>query len=89
MAHSLRCIIHAQQEQIKPPMLEEVAQREMATATASTHIVKTETITTALGPVRYITPILIKEEPSEIHITKIVNAFIKVNCLMYQTIFSS
>ena len=75
IAGSLRCIIHAQQEQINPPMPEEVAQKEMATATASTHIVKTETTTTTLGPVRGITPILIKEEPSKIHITKIVNAY--------------
>ena len=44
MACSLRCIIHTQQEQINPPMLEEVTQKEMATATASTHIVKTETM---------------------------------------------
>ena len=36
---------------------------------------KTETTATSLGPVRHITPILIKEEPSEIHITKIVNAY--------------
>ena len=75
MAGSLRCIIHAQQEQINPPMPEQVAQKEMATATTSTHIVKTETTTTSLGPVRHITPILIKEEPSEIHIIKIVNAY--------------
>ena len=47
----------------------------MATATASTHIVKTETIITSLGPVRCITPILVKEEPSEIHITKIVDTY--------------
>ena len=45
-------------------MPEEVAQKEMAKAKASTHIVKTETTARALGPVRCITPILIKEEPS-------------------------
>ena len=75
MAGSLRCIIHAQQEQINPPMPEEVAQKEMAIATVSTHIVKTETTTTALGPVRHITPVLIKEETSEIHITKFFDTY--------------
>ena len=75
MAGSLRHIIHAQQEQINPPMPEEVARKEMATATASTSVVKAETTSTSMGPVRRITPILIKEEPSEIHITKIVGAY--------------
>ena len=71
MAGSLRHIIHAQQEQINPPMPEEIAKREMATATASTSVIKTETTVTPVGPVKCITPILIKEEPSEIYITKI------------------
>ena len=56
-------------------MPEEVARKEMATATASTSIVKAETTSTSMGPVRKITPILVKEEPSEIHITKIVDAY--------------
>ena len=34
MAGSLRCIIHAQQEQINPPMPEEAARKEMAPATS-------------------------------------------------------
>ena len=75
MAGSLRHIIHAQQEQINPPMPEEIVKREMATATALTSIVKTEITATPVGPVKCITPILIKGEPSEIYITKIVNAY--------------
>ena len=47
----------------------------MATATASTSIVKTETMPTSAGPIRHITPILIKDKPSEIHVTKIVDAY--------------
>ena len=38
----------------------------MAMATVSTNIVQTETTVTPVGPVKHITPILIKEEPSEI-----------------------
>ena len=75
MANNLRHIIHAQQEQINPPMPEEIAKREMATATALTSIIKTETTATPVGPVKCITPILIKEEPSEIYIMKIVNTY--------------
>ena len=75
LAGSLQCIIHTEQEKINPPMPSEVAQKEMAMATASTNIVKTETTTTSVGPVRCITPILIKEEPSEIHVAKIVDAY--------------
>ena len=56
-------------------MLNEVAQKEMATATAATSVIKSETIHTSDGPVQCITPILIKEEPSEIHVTKIVYAY--------------
>ena len=52
-----------------------VAQKEMATATAATSVIKSETIHTYAGPVWCITPILIKEEPSEIHVTKIVDAY--------------
>ena len=47
----------------------------MATATASTSIIKTETMPTSAGPIRHITSILIKEEPLEIHVTKIVDAY--------------
>ena len=75
MAGSLKCIIHVQQEQMNPPMPEEIAKREMAMATASTTVIKTETTITPVGLVRCITPILIKEEPSEIYITKIVDAY--------------
>ena len=49
MAGSLRRIIHAQQEQINPPMPEEVARKEMATATASATIIKTEMVPTSMG----------------------------------------
>ena len=55
-------------------MPNEVARKEMATATTATSIKKSETIHTSAGPVQHITPILIKE-PSEIHITKIVDAY--------------
>ena len=51
MAGSLRPMIHAQQEQINLPMSEEVARKEMATATASTTIIKAEATSTAMGPV--------------------------------------
>ena len=53
----------------------EVAQKEMATALPALSITKTEVIETTARPVRRITPVLIKEEPFEIHITKIVNAY--------------
>ena len=49
--------------------------KKMATATATTSIVKTEIMSTSAGPIWHITPILIKEEPSEIHVTKIVDAY--------------
>ena len=49
--------------------------QKMATATATTSIVKTEIMSTSAGPIWHITPILIKEEPSEIHVTKIVDAY--------------
>ena len=49
MAGSLRRIIHAQQEQINPPMPEEVARKEMANATASTIVVKAEATSTSMG----------------------------------------
>ena len=52
-----------------------VAQKEMATATAATRIIKTECISTSSGPIHKVTPILIKEEPSEIHIIQNMNAF--------------
>ena len=74
LAGSLHRIIHAQQEKINPPMPNEVAQKEMATATTTTSVIKSETIHTPAGPVQCITPILIKAEPSEIHVTKIVDA---------------
>ena len=60
---------------INPPIPEEVARKEMATAIASTTIVKAETTPTAMDPMQRITPILVKDEPSEIHITKIVDAY--------------
>ena len=53
----------------------EVARKEMATALPASSITKTEVIETTAGPTRRITSILIKEEPSEIHITKIVDAY--------------
>ena len=56
-------------------MPNKVAQKEMATATAATSIMKSEMIHTSAGPVWCITPILIKEELSEIHVTKIVDAY--------------
>ena len=51
MAGSLRCVIHAQQEQIPPPMPEEVARKEMATTTASTTIIKAKMTSTSMGSV--------------------------------------
>ena len=47
----------------------------MATATAATEIIKTECIPTSSGPICKVTPILIKEEPSEVHIIQDTNAF--------------
>ena len=47
----------------------------MATATAATSVIKSEMIHTSAGPVRCITPIFIKEEPSEIHVAKIVDTY--------------
>ena len=58
MAGSLRCIIHVQQEQINHPMPEEIAKREMAMATASTSVIKTDTTVTPVGPVKHITPMI-------------------------------
>ena len=75
LAGSLCRIIHAQQEKINPTMPSEVAQKEMATATAATSVIKSEMIHTSAGPVQCITPIPMKEEPSEIHVTKIVDAY--------------
>ena len=75
LAGSLNHIIHAQQEKINPTMPDDVAGKEMATATASTSIVKTEIMSTSAGPIQHITSILIKEEPLEIHVTKIVDAY--------------
>ena len=40
-----------------------VAQKEMATATVATKIIKAECISTSSGPIRRVTPIFIKEEP--------------------------
>ena len=51
LAGSLHRVIHTQQEKINPPMLNEVAQKEMATATAATSVIKSETIHTSAGPV--------------------------------------
>ena len=51
LAGSLHRVIHTQQEKINPPMPNEVAQREMATATAATSIIKSEMIHTSAGPV--------------------------------------
>ena len=41
IAGSWRCIIHEQQEQINPPMPEDIARKEMATAIATSTITKT------------------------------------------------
>ena len=75
LSSSLRRIIHGQQENINPPMPPTVVQKEMATATAATGIIKTECISTSSGPIHKVTPILIKEEPSEVHIIQNMNAF--------------
>ena len=75
LSGSLRRIIHGQQENINPPMPTTVAQKEMATATVATEIIKTECISTSSGPIRRVTPILIKEEPSEVHIIQDTDAF--------------
>ena len=68
LSGSLRRIIHGQQENINPPMPTTVAQKEMATATVATEIIKTECISTSSGPICRVMPILIKEEPSEVHV---------------------
>ena len=75
LSSSLRRIIHGQQENINPPMPTTVAQKEMATATVATKIIKTECISTLSGPIHRVTPILIKEEPSEVHIIQDKDAF--------------
>ena len=75
LSGSLRRIIHGQQENINPPMPTTVAQKEMATATVATEVIKTECISTLSGPIRRVTPILIKEEPSEVHIIQDTDAF--------------
>ena len=74
LSGSLRSIIHGQQENINPPMPTTVAQKEMATATVATKIIKTECISTLSGPIRRVMPILIKEEPSEVHIIQDTDA---------------
>ena len=61
LSGSLRRIIHGQQENINPPMPTTVAQKEMATATVATKVIKTECISTSSGPIHRVTPILIKE----------------------------
>ena len=75
LARSLRHIIHGQQENINLPMPEEVARREMATATAVVGIIKTEEVPTSTGPIHRITPILVKQEPSETHVIQDADAF--------------
>ena len=75
LAGSLHRIIHGQQENINPPMPVAVAQKEMATATTATGIIKTEEVPTATGPIRCIVPILIKEEPTETHVIQDPNTF--------------
>ena len=75
LAGSLQRIIHGQQENINPPMPEEVARREMATATAVVGIIKTEEVPTSTGPIHHITPILVKQEPSETHVIQDADAF--------------
>ena len=77
VAGSLRCIIQGQQEQIHPLMPEHIAKKEMAIAVATATITKTEVLQTPKGPIKCITSILIKEEPSEIHVTKIIDAYKK------------
>ena len=49
----------------------------MATTTSASVITKTEVLQTPEGPVKCITPILIKEELSEVHVTKIIDAYKK------------
>ena len=51
LADSLHRVIHVQQEKINPPMPNDVAQREMVTATTATSIIKSEMIHTSAGPV--------------------------------------
>ena len=75
LAGSLHRIIHGQQENINPPMPVAVTQKEMATATAATGIIKTEEVPTPAGPLRCIIPILIKEEPTETHVIQDPNTF--------------
>ena len=75
LAGSLCRIIHGQQENINPPMPVAVAQKEMATATTATSIIKTEEVPTPAGPLRHIIPILIKEEPTETHVIQDPNTF--------------
>ena len=77
VAGSLRHIIQGQQEQIHPPIPEHIARKEMATTVAAATVTKTEVLQTPKGPIKCITPFLIKEEPSEIHITKIIDAYKK------------
>ena len=48
---SLHRGIHAQQEKINPPMSNEVALKELATATAVTSIIKSECNHTSAGPI--------------------------------------
>ena len=50
LSSSLRRIIHGQQENINPPMPPTVAQKEMATATAATGIIKLSVFLPHLGP---------------------------------------
>lgn len=66
-----------QQEQIHPPIPEHIAKKEMATAVAAATITKTEVLQTPEGPIKCITPILINEEPSDICVTKIIDAYQK------------
>ena len=51
LAGNFHRVIHTQQEKTNPPMPNKVAQKEMATATAATSIIKSETIHTSAGPV--------------------------------------
>ena len=58
-------------------MPEDIAKKEIATVIAASTITKTEVLQTPEGPVKCITPILIKEQPSEVHVTKIIDAYTK------------
>ena len=76
LAGSLHRVLHAQQEKINPPMSIEVAQKEMATATTATSVIKSEMIHTSAGPVWYVLhPFSSKKNCQKYMKLKIVDAY--------------